>query len=152
MNIFILARDPRRAAQHLCDQHVVKMLVETAQLLCAAFPPGCAPYRRTHFNHPCALWTRESRANFDWLVEHGRGIAAEYTYRYGRVHRSEAVVEFCREASLALPFAFTRPTRHVLAMPERFHHHDPVTAYRAYYRGAKRRFARYRYRPAPSWL
>lgn len=64
MNIFILSYDPEEAALMQCDQHIVKMPLETAQMLCTAYPIEIAPYGRTHFNHPCNLWIRESRANY----------------------------------------------------------------------------------------
>ena len=49
MNIFYVDSDPVIAAQQLVDKHVVKMPLETAQLLCSAFPQGAAPYRRNHY-------------------------------------------------------------------------------------------------------
>ena len=70
MNIFALDRDPRKAARGLQDLHVGKMLIEACQLLCSAHPLDAAPYRRTHFNHPCAVWTRASLSNYRWLAAH----------------------------------------------------------------------------------
>ena len=84
MNIFTVDHDPTVAAQQLCDKHVVKMPLETAQMLCSAFDPlDLAPYKRVHYNHPCTQWARQSEANFDWLVTHGLALCAEYTKRYG---------------------------------------------------------------------
>ena len=74
MNIFVLDKNPTKAANMLCDKHVVKMIVETAQMLCTtAHVNGhlSVPYKATHKNHPCTLWSNESSANWDWLVEHG---------------------------------------------------------------------------------
>ena len=65
MNIFVLDNDPFKAAEYQCDKHVVKMVLETAQLLCSAHET--APYKRTHYNHPCAIWTRSSLSNYMWL-------------------------------------------------------------------------------------
>ena len=84
MNIFVLDYNPKRAAQMQCDKHVVKMPLETAQILCSAFEPGTAPYKRTHYNHPCSVWGRESKVNYKWLIEHGLALSDEYTYRYGK--------------------------------------------------------------------
>ena len=81
MNIFVLSEDPIEAAQMQCDQHVVKMTLETAQMLCTPFPNGSAPYKHTHYNHPCNVWVRESKANFIWLCDHGDALAQEYTDR-----------------------------------------------------------------------
>ena len=59
MNIFILDKDPKTAAEYHCDKHVLKMILETAQMLCTAHweTGGQAPYRATHKNHPCTKWT-----------------------------------------------------------------------------------------------
>ena len=35
MNIFALAKSPEVSAQMACDKHVVKMILESAQMLCA---------------------------------------------------------------------------------------------------------------------
>jgi len=172
MNIFILALDPDKAAQYQCDKHVPKMLLESAQLLCSAFPEGTAPYKRTHYHHPCAKWVRESPFNYAWLVQHGLELASEYARRYGKRHASESVIVYCRDyaetevfyenedvAHIALSEAslqnvnwrgFTTPF--VQAMPEKYRHRNPVTAYRAYYIGEKARFAKWeRGRPEPPW-
>ena len=73
MNIFILDLDPQSCAEAHCDKHVVKMILETAQLLSSAlWITGVeAPYRLTHKNHPCAIWTRESLDNYMWLCQLG---------------------------------------------------------------------------------
>ena len=36
MNIFYVDRDPVKAAQMMCDKHIVKMILESAQMLCTA--------------------------------------------------------------------------------------------------------------------
>ena len=76
MNIFFVHKDPVIAAQSLCDKHVVKMVLETAQILCTAIHNSSngdikPPYRPTHKNHPCVKWAGLSGANFDWLYRHG---------------------------------------------------------------------------------
>lgn len=152
MNIFVLDRDPVSAAQATIDKHCNKMVLESAQLLCAAFPQGAAPYKRTHYNHPCAVWTRASRDNFRWLATHGLALADEYEFRYGRVHKSRGVILWCIENMAAVEFPSTDLTPFALAMPDEFKRHDPVEAYRAYYRGAKAAIAAWnKGRPAPSW-
>lgn len=97
MNIFVLDTDPTKAAQSVCDKHCGKMLLEAAQLLCAAFPQGAAPYKRTHYNHPCAVWTRATSENFRWAAVHAMALADEYEYRYGRRHASSGVILWCLE-------------------------------------------------------
>lgn len=152
MNIFVLDRDPVAAAQAQLDRHIVKMPLEAAQLLCGAFAPGDAPYRRTHYNHPCAIWTRASRANALWLVEHGLALAEEYTRRYGKVHASEAVIQWTRRRLDQAGLPDIELTPFALAMPDQFKQADPVESYRAYYRGAKAEIATWnKGRAAPAW-
>lgn len=146
MNIFVLDEDPHRAAQYACDKHVVKMILETAQLLCAAYPDGyrcsecgAVPYKKTHYNHPCGKWTRASVSNFEWLVEHGRELCREYTLRYGKHHKSGAVIEYCASHIPSLPDIGL--TDFAQAMPDEYKRTDPVAAYREYYKFEKSGFA-----------
>jgi hypothetical protein len=152
MNIFVVDKDPVTAAQQLCDRHVIKMVLETAQLLCSVFEPGSAPYKRTHFNHPCAIWTRQSEANFDWLVQHGIGLADEYTRRYGKIHGSRKVIEWAAENKSRLAFTENSLTPFAQAMPEKYKATNSVDSYRAYYLSEKSSFATWK-SPAlpPSW-
>lgn len=147
------------AAQYQADTHVVKMPLETAQLLSTAavelFHSDELPdliYKPTHRNHPCTKWTRTSHANFRWLCVHGLSLCREYTYRYRRIHKSKYVIQalytLCRDAprDSMTPFA--------LAMPDQFKDIDPVIAYREYYRYKKSMLTRFHYtnRPIPEWL
>ena len=63
MNIFKLDESPVVSAKYACDKHVVKMILESAQMLCAVHPEGTAPYKRSFYNHPCTKWVRESNLN-----------------------------------------------------------------------------------------
>ena len=95
MNIFAVDNDPKIAAQQLCDKHVVKMILESAQMLCAVFPNGDAPYKRAFYNHPCTKWARESVENYEWLLNHAYAMCQEYTRRYGKVHKSLNAIGWC---------------------------------------------------------
>ena len=149
MNIFYLDECPRLAARYHCDKHVVKMLLETAQLLCSVFPQGDAPYRRTHYNHPSSVWVRSSSEAYAWAVALGKALSSEYTQRYGKVHKSAAVIEWCEGNAPALPSdPFTAPPQ---CMPDRYMHANTVEAYRAYYIGDKERFAVWAHGDAPCW-
>ena len=97
VNIFVLSEDPVEAAQMQCDKHVVKMILESGQMLCAAHPEGVAPWKRSHYNHPCTVWARTSTANYEWLAIHGLELCAEYTRRYGRRHAAEDVLLWCAQ-------------------------------------------------------
>jgi hypothetical protein len=144
VNVFAVDRDPARAARALCDRHVVKMTLETAQILCSAARVRLgqrAPYRATHGNHPCVAWAAARRANWEWLVRHGLALADEYERRFGRVHRCRAVL--VAVARLGPPRSRRRREPFAQVMPERYRGPDAVAAYRRYYVGEKLVFARW---------
>ena len=152
MNIFVLHREPLIAASHQCDKHVVKMVLETAQLLCSQFEEGIAPYKRTHYNHPCSKWARVSKDNFLWLHEHGVGLLEEYTRRYKKTHKCTPIIEWCFKNVEKVNFESDVFTEHAQAMPETYKHTDPVIAYRNYYLGDKIKFAKWaKGTEAPEW-
>ena len=130
----------RRAARYHCDQHIVKMPLETAQILCTALHRyGVeAPYRPTHVKHPSVLWAGDSADHFRWLVRFGKALCAEYTFRYGRRHKSEDVLDHMPDN---LPMPDTGWTDPPQAMPDIYKGDDAVAAYRAFYRGDKAVFA-----------
>lgn len=91
MNIFYLSTDPKKAAEYMYNKHVVKMILESAQLLCTAHiisdgEKANVPYKVTHKNHPSAVWARESISNYQWLYNHMVALGEEYTRRYGKQH------------------------------------------------------------------
>ena len=92
VNIFASFSCPTLSAVYLDDKRVVKMCVETCQILSTAVTEsgGHGWYRPTHQNHPCCVWARASRANYEWLVAHFIALLNEYTARYQRVHACEA--------------------------------------------------------------
>lgn len=149
MNIFVLDRDPYRAAVAQCDKHVVKMPLETAQVMSTIVG---GPYRPTHARHPCTVWAGDSFGNFYWLYLHGMALCTEYTRRYGRVHKSQAVIEQCMTIACdSHEFAKSEQTEFVQCMPDEYKHSDPVIAYRAYYKYGKRDILSYKVTP-PAWL
>jgi len=150
MNIFILDKDIQKSAEYLVDRHVVKMVLEHCQVLCSAFPKGTAPYRQTHYNHPCNRWSRESRQNYVWLLEYTRVMFNEYTRRYGKRHKSEDVYLWCSENYHQLNLPSKGLTPFAQAMPEQYRNEDPVKAYRDYYMGEKRHIAQWKTQ-APKW-
>lgn len=152
MNIFVLDLDPVIAARSQADKHVTKMVLESAQLLCSAFPAGAAPYRRTHYNHPCSVWTRASYDNFVWLIDHGMALGNEFHHRYGKHHASYEVLRWCWKNVGDADLPDIGLTPFAQAMPGEYKRTDPVEAYRGYYRGAKADIATWnKGRPAPSW-
>lgn len=97
MNIFVTSKCPVECAQTLDDKRVVKMVLETVQLLCTAINEEAGfqltQYRSTHKGHPCSKWARASLDNWLWLYNHGTALCNEYTRRYGKVHKSQAVLQ-----------------------------------------------------------
>jgi len=80
MNIFALHNCPIESAKIQHDKHVVKMILESAQMLCSVFDNekyNDIPYKRTHYNHPCTVWTRTDLNNFYWLVNHALALCNE---------------------------------------------------------------------------
>lgn len=150
MNIFVLDNDPIKAAEQQCDKHVVKMILETAQMLCSVHPNGDAPYKRTHYNHPCTIWSRQSLDNYEWLLLHGLSLSGEYRKRYGRQHKSEKVIKWCMENIPQLPRLGI--TKQPLCMPNQFKTGSVVQSYRNYYNGDKSRFAEWKHGNTPSWF
>ncbi len=151
MNIFVLDKNPQNAAIMMCDKHVVKMIVETAQMLCTVARDNGhdAPYRSTHKNHPCTLWAAESASNWRWLVDHGLALCREYTARYGKIHKTQQVMEWARDNRVG-PSKDKGLTPFRLAMPPEYKQADPVQSYRNYYMGEKARFAKWKL-GAPTW-
>ena len=151
MNIFVLDYNPVIAARQQCDQHVVKMCLETAQMLCTALHQNGveAEYEPTHENHPCTIWAASNRKNFEWLCWHGTALCAEYTRRYKNVHKSEGVIWDARSKSVLMPDGELSPFAQ--AMPDEYKNECAVVAYRNYYIGEKLRFATWRANQ-PAWL
>lgn len=157
MNIFYLDDDPRNAAQYACDKHVVKMILETAQLLSTAHHvlDNCAKeglYKPTHQNHPSAVWVRQSHLHYEWLFEYWRHLHDEWAYRWrhSHVHKSWRT---CASTLKRLPHrvpigGFQQPP---LCMPPQYHVPNAVSAYRDYYAWEKRHIATWTRRPIPKW-
>lgn len=152
MNIFYLDADPKLCAQYHCDKHVIKMIVETAQLLCSAHwaSHSSAPYKKTHINHPCSKWVRESIFHYHWLCKLGLELCKEYTFRYNKIHKTEKVIEWLIMNCPNLPYSkFKEPP---LAMPNYCKIGDTIQSYRNYYMKEKNHFITYKKRNKPKWL
>lgn len=135
MNIFYLHKDPHKCAVQYCNSHVVKMLLETAQILCSVHhvleTDDRIPYRKTHANHPCSIWARQSLSHYLWLVELGDALSLEYTHRYGKTHKSSNVINWARNRLPNIPNSdFVEPPK---CMPDEFKCTDTVKSYQKYY-------------------
>ena len=153
MNIFLLDTDPYKCAVYHNDKHVVKMILETAQLLCGVHwvLDSEAPYKLSHKNHPCAIWTRECIENYVWLCDLGLALSKEYSHRYNKRHKSQDIIEWCYDT---LPSLRTNGdiTPFALAMPDECKVGDAVESYREYYMTEKRSLASWKMRSQPQWF
>jgi hypothetical protein len=96
MNIFYSDQCPVKCATNLDSKRVVKMVLETCQILMTSlnYYGVSTPYKATHKNHPCCIWARESSENFEWLMKHFIALLSEYKYRYGKTHACFQYVNF----------------------------------------------------------
>ena len=159
MNIFYVDEDPERAARDLPDKLLIKMPLESAQLLCSALyhfdGKWQIPYKPTHMRHPSTIWTTERRANFQWLCNHGKSLCQVYTEVYGKRHKCLDVIEFCEKISFKRSYIlrtwydeFQAPPQ---CMPDKYKQKDTVQAYRNYMLNEKAHYAKWKSRPKPAW-
>lgn len=142
-----------RCARYHCDQHVSKMILESAQMMCTALNKRGfeTPYKPTHEKHPCVLWVEESYTNFTWLKSLALALNLEFRYRYEH-NKDHASIQVVREIA-ALSYEDRGLTPFAQAMPEQYRRkNDAVGAYRAFYRGEKAKFAKWTKRPVPQWM
>jgi hypothetical protein len=162
MNIFYLDSDPVKSAELHCDKHVVKMIIEYAQLMSTAHrvldgdlyedrTANNVVYKASHINHPSAIWTRASDSNYQFVYDMFVALCNEYTYRYGRVHLTE---EKLKDLLQHLPnniasADFVEPPQ---AMPDDVKTSNAVDAYQNYYKVYKKDFAKWTDRETPSFM
>ena len=177
MNIFALDTDPVVAAQSHCDKHVVKMIIEYAQLMSTAhrvldgslyvdktaknrrIKRWCLSnrhmedvvYKASHVNHPSGVWTRATKANYEYMHTMWIALCQEYTHRYGRIHLTQSKLEsiLCNTPSNIPSGVLTELPQ---AMPDDAKLSNVVEAYRNYYRIYKRDFAKWTKRQIPEWF
>lgn len=157
MNIFALDNHPVIAAENQCDKHVVKMPLESAQILSTAhrlLDGSKAPdvvYKPTHSKHPCVVWVMQTQANYIWLYQHFIALCKEYKYRYNREHLSYTKLKdiLCHYPK-NIPLGGQTPF--VQAMPDDVKNKDSIQAYRDYYMQYKKHIATWnKNRTPPNW-
>ena len=159
MNIFFLDPNPKTCAAYHCDKHVIKMILETTQMLSTAYHLCCPDrikdletslYKPAYKNHPSTIWARESIQNFRWLHSLGMALCKEYTYRYYKTHKSETILRsMCKALPILSNKKFEEPPQ---CMPEIWKSSCAVSSYRTYYFMEKSSFAKWeRGRNAPFW-
>lgn len=109
MNLFATSPDPRACAEALDDKRVVKMVLETAQLLNNAMVHHGQPgvYKPTHQKHPCSIWVSANWANYAWAMMHFEALLREYTHRYGKTHKCAEHLDAFRSFSAHMPASAT---------------------------------------------
>lgn len=138
INIFWLDNDPQLAAVYQCDKHVVKMILESAQMLSAAHhlhgTEHLSLYKLTHKNHPCTKWVSLSKSNYIWLFNHFCALSSEYTTRYNKQHKTFILLgDILSNPPLLLHDIGL--TEAVQAMPDEYKvRNDAVKVYRSYYK------------------
>ena len=159
MNIFAIEGDNNnidwvKSAQSQDNYSVVKMILESCQMLCTVLNElhgrQVTPYRSTHKSHPSTKWVRASSANFESLVEHTMAMLEEYTERFGIVHKCTSVLEECIELYSPSLFPLQESTRLPLAMPYEFQSENIVESYRKFYASKPR--IRYPKNKIPRWF
>jgi len=182
MNLFYLDKDLDKCAEYHVDKHVVKMILEAAQIICTnltidhlfGFVPDkinseqnkmlsefrkeqkvlpqeqrLFKYLPTMQNHPSTIWARSSLDNFEWTFCYAMALADEYTYRYGKVHKTAELLRTLPEPKHIQRVGFTT---FGLAMPDELKDYDnPIQSYRNYYMLDKGTFASWSHREKPSW-
>lgn len=181
MNIFILDQSPQIAAEYHCDKHVVKMILESAQMLSTAhwlqalkmFNKEISdfkrvrdakeflyanlkesmhpPYKITHVRHPCTIWTTESMENYVWHVKLLFYLCGEYTKRYGKIHKTAQYIKWFVD-NRPYQIPKTGMTPFKICMLDDYKvSADPVECYKEYYIKDKSRFAKWKLGNIPQW-
>jgi hypothetical protein len=178
MNIFYVNSDPEVAARSMVDRHVVKMILETAQLLSTAHRVidgeeyvgqsqsgrkakrwrlsgnvDAIMYAATHINHPSAVWVRENSANYNWLYDHLLALGREYTYRYGRTHLTiDKLKDILKDAPENIEQSNVMTKMPSCMDKQYIVSLDPIINYRNYYNYGKTDLLRWSNRPPPQWI
>ena len=141
MNIFYLDKCPDKAARLQYNKHVVKMILESAQMLCTAHhcimgEDADVPYKPAHRNHPSTIWARQSGENYTWLYRHMMELGKEYEKRYSKKHLS---IIKCEDPLSILPGGIleTGLTKMPQCMPDEYKDECSIQAYWNYYIGEK---------------
>jgi len=177
VNIFYVENDPSDAALSLVDKHVVKMILESAQLLSTAHRiidgeeiegksksgrkarrwtlPDAREhvmYQATHINHPSAVWCRNSVQNYDWLVDHMFALMGEYTHRYGKTHKCYGELSYMLQSPPHKLKDWDWTPMPSCMAEEYIISDDPLTNYRNYYRIGKLNLHKWTNREPPRWI
>lgn len=181
MNIFFIDSHPDQAPIYMMDKHIVKMPLESAQMLSTAhrlldgkivevdgksihlldgesISDGIIQnqkcYKVAHKAHPCTVWTMQTGGNYHYHLRLLIGMLNEYKYRYGKVHAVEKLIPFLRNIpkNIPQPSILHKFTPPPQCMPDKYKHENITTAYRNFYAGEKFHFAKWKSGEMPNWF
>jgi len=143
MNIFVTDRDPVKSAQCLPDKHVVKMPLESCQML--------AIVASKEWGHGFGKLPKIDGTSY--LTEKG-AFRYEYTHRYGKIHSCQHTLE---HAAQIFPQSSGETTPFARAMPDEYKYDssiDTITAYKRYIASKPWAASNYLRDPSrkPNWL
>ena len=181
MNIFVLDESPEVAAKYHCNKHVVKMILESGQMMCTAhYTHGLRsigkelsdfkrvrdakahaienldanilpPWSLSHTRHPCTVWTALNTGNYKWHLRLMRALLDQYTERYQKIHKAESTYSWL-ENNIPINMMTGDKTAHPQCMPDSCKSTSPVDAYRKYYTNFKQHIAVWEPRSkTPEW-
>ena len=180
MNIFALDKNAITAAKQHCDKHVVKMIVESGQMLSTAhrildgkvemrrsvsgktmqkywvLPDDRENwlYRAVHTKHPCTIWTMESKENYTWHYRLFVALCDEFKFRYGKTHKTgDELTEHLLHTPKNIPLGRMTPFKLAMKSNPECMLDDPIESYRLFYQTKQERFSMtWKKRPIPSWF
>ena len=160
MNIFAIEKtkeghiDWVRSAQSQDNYRVVKMVLESCQMLCTnlnhLYGDKVSPYRSCHLNHPSTKWARESSLNFELLIEHTMALLDEYTERFSKTHKCQGVLDKIIDLYNPSMFPLSVETKLPMCMPDEYKGDCIVESYRAFYSSKPK--IRYPKDKIPNWF
>ena len=135
MNIFYFTTNQKINAKLLDDKRLVKMVLETTQLLSNGLflNTNDSPYKPSHLKHPCSIWAGNSQANWNWLKIYGLELSKEYTRRYSKIHKCENIIKSMNCPNISNE-KFENPPQ---CMPDKYKCNKSTEAYIKYYIGEK---------------
>jgi len=150
VNIFVTSECPRQSAQVLPDKHIVKMPLESCQMLSIIFSSWYYNWGEIHRidgepyntkkgafrNHPCTQWAGQNYYNTAWLIAHGIALSTEYTHRYGKMHSCNSTlfeakkIFHCKTGKSITCYCMA--DKFARAMPEEFKYNEDIDTFDAY--------------------
>ena len=161
MNIFALDRDPKIAAEMMCDKHIVKMITESYQMFSSVLDDynlnaptfGMPGYPKSVSKHPCTIWTKHTKGNYKWHADHLYSMCAEYWRRYNKIHKFDKLLRFIIDSADVIKWDKYPLEDFVIAIQnKKWHRSDPVESYRVYYNMEKFIFAKWKDGNVPYWF